>query len=186
MGKFGILCGTVALLGVACRPAENPQQAEQQTAAFKQAVAAAERNYERFTNENKPDSLVTLYTEDGRNLPPNAPAVNGRDAIRAEEMKNQGVLEFKLKITSENASVSGPLGVESGSYHIDGTPRTTAPKGMPPLNEDGTYVAHWHNVNGQWLIAELIWNANQPAAMAAAAPAPAKKAAAPKAPARKR
>ena len=186
MGRLWTAGGVLLLMGAACRPMENPQQAEQQTAAFKQAVATAERNYERFTNENKPDSLVTLFTQNGRTLPPNAPPLSGRDAIRAEEMKNQEALEFKLKITSENAAVSGPLGVESGSYHIDGAPRKTAPKGTPSLNEDGKYLAHWHNVNGQWLIADLIWNANQPPAMAAAAPAPAKKAAPPKPPARKR
>jgi len=163
---------------------ENPQQGEQLTAAFKQAVAAAERNYERFTNEGKSDSLVTLYMENGRNLPPNAAAVNGRAAIKAEEDKNQAVLSFKLKINSENATVSGPLAVESGTYHIDGTPKKTAPAGTPALNEDGKYLAHWHNVNGQWLIAELIWNSNQPPAAAAAAPA--RKAAAAKPPARKR
>jgi ketosteroid isomerase-like protein len=184
MGRFRMLCGTLALLGAACRPAENPQQAEQQTAAFKQAAAAAERNYERFTNEGKSDSLVALYTENGRNLPPNAAAVNGRAAVKADEDKNQAVYDFKLKINSENATVSGPLAVESGTYHMEGTPKKTAPKGMPALNEDGKYVAHWHNVNGQWLIAELIWNSNQPSAMPA--PEPAKKSTAAKAPARKR
>lgn len=182
MGKVLRLCGGVLLLGAACRPAENPQQAEQQAAAFKQAAATAERNYERFTNEGKADSLVMLYTENGRTLPPNMAAENGRDAIKSGEEQNQAVYDFKLKINSENASVSGPLAVESGTYHVDGTPKKTAPKGTPAINEDGKYVAHWHNVNGQWLIAELIWNTNQPAAMPAPATAPAKKAA----PARRR
>jgi hypothetical protein len=58
------------------------------------------------------------------------------------------------------AVVNGPLGVENGSYHFVGTPTRVAPRGTPPLDEAGKYLAHWHLVNGQWLIAELAFSPN--------------------------
>jgi hypothetical protein len=91
---------------------------------------------------------------------------------------------FNLKVTSENAIANGPIGIDNGTFTIEGTPKKGAPAGMPAIKDNGKYMAHWHNVNGQWLIADLIWNSNQPLAMPA--PAPAKKSTATKAPARKR
>jgi ketosteroid isomerase-like protein len=146
--------------------AETPQQAQarmdQETAGAKQAIATVERNYERYSNEGKADSIATLYTEQGRAMQPNGPALSGREAIRANEAQNMALFDSKLKITSENVVANGPIAIESGTYSFQATPKKDAPAGTSPLNENGKFLTHWQQVNGQWLIAELAWNSNQP------------------------
>jgi ketosteroid isomerase-like protein len=155
--------------------AETPQQArarmDQETAGARQAIGAVERNYERYVSEGKPDSVAMLYTEEGRGMQPNGPTLSGREAIRNQEAQNMQAHAVKLKITSENITANGPIAIESGTYAVEGTPKSDAPKGTPPLKEDGKYLAHWQQVNGQWLIAELAWNSNQPLPEPAPAPA---------------
>jgi ketosteroid isomerase-like protein len=135
---------------------------DQETASAKQAVATVERNYERFVNEGKADSVASLYAEQGRAMQPHGPTLSGREAIRANQAQNMATYDFKLTITSENLMANGPLAIETGTYSVEGTPKKGAPMGTPPLKEDGKYLTHWHQVNGQWLIADLIWNSNQP------------------------
>jgi len=165
----------LALLLSACQPQETPEQAQtrmgREADALKTAATGIAKRWEGWVSAGQADSIANVFTEDGREMPPNAPAVVGRAAIRKFEALNASMLASKLTIRGEAFTANGPLGVERGSYTFAAKARKGAPKGTPAtVNEDGKYVTHWHNVNGQWLIAEVIWNAN--ARMMPAAPAP--------------
>jgi ketosteroid isomerase-like protein len=169
------LIGIVAVLTAACAVSETPEQTQarldQETAAFKLATEPLERNYERFIAEGKVDSLALLYTENGRALQPNGPVLDGRKAIADNETQNQAAMSWKVTITSERAVANGPIAIETGSYTAEGTPRPGTPRGSPGVLDRGKYMTHWHRVNGQWQIAELIWNSNEPLSMPGPPPA---------------
>ncbi|HUR91042.1 MAG TPA: nuclear transport factor 2 family protein, partial [Gemmatimonadaceae bacterium] len=128
-----------------------------ETDSARTAIADANALWARWVNENKPDSLVTLYTENGVLMGPDAPMATGKDSIlvRIRQFVMPG---GTLTITSANLSVSGPIALDRGTY----TYTAPAQGGNPPVNARGKYLDHWHKVDGRWLIAENIWNSDAP------------------------
>ena len=164
MARAMWLCAPAALL-VACQSHETPQQAqarmEKESQAFTAVAASTAGRYASWVGAGQADSIASIFTEQGREMPPNEPAVIGRAAIKVYEIRNAATFASKLTIRGESYMASGPLGVERGSYTYSGSAKPGAPKGMPAMvNDDGKYLIHWHNVNGQWLMADMIWNSN--------------------------
>ena len=167
MSRIGLL-GTAALLGLAgCQAAETPEQmqarVDQESAALKQHVDGIAQRWNAWIAAGQVDSIVTLYMENGREMPPNGPAAVGRAAVKA--MWEQGFSMGRTTIDVRPAAVvaNGPLGIERGTY----TTTFTANPGMtgmpmPPPADTGKYLVHWHNVNGTWQIAELMYSSDLP------------------------
>jgi ketosteroid isomerase-like protein len=165
MFKVWWLSAAGALL-VACHSRETPQQAqarmEKESEVFTAAVVPIARQYSDWVRAGQADSIASIFTEQGREMPPEMPAVVGRAAIRAFEARNAATFASRIVIRGESYMASGPLGVERGSYTFEGKARPGAPRGVPSMvHDDGKYLLHWHNVNGQWLMADLIWNSNR-------------------------
>jgi len=165
------LAGAVVALLAACQTQETPQQMQarmsKESDAFKQAIAGSARRWEGWIAAGQADSIANVFMEQGREMPPNAPAAVGRASIRQFEAQNAAMFDGKLTIKTEEALANGPLGIERGSFTFEGKAKPGAPKGMPAtVSDEGKYLIHWHNVNGQWRVAELIWNSNKPMMMA--------------------
>ncbi|MSR07806.1 MAG: nuclear transport factor 2 family protein [Gemmatimonadetes bacterium] len=188
MNRSSTLLVALAAL-TACNSAETPQQAEarieQESAAFQTAIKGIESRWEGFYAAGQPDSIANLFTEDGRDMPPNGPIHIGRAAIAADQASQAKAFDTKVAITSEGAWANGPIGIDRGTYGFEGKVKKGAPKGTPAsIADHGTYLAHWHNVNGTWQVAALAytssWTATPPK------PAPVKKAPAKKPTTRRR
>jgi ketosteroid isomerase-like protein len=190
MRRLRWLGGAAALALAACQGHETAQQVQtriqQETDAFKQAIAGVPRRWGGWMAAGQADSIAAIFTDQGREMPPDQPAVVGRAAISRYEAQNAAVFDSRLTITSETVTANGPLGVDRGNYTYEGKAKHGAPKGTPAeIRDGGKYLAHWENVNGQWQVVELIWNPNRPMTMPSASakkkPAtPAKKASATK------
>jgi ketosteroid isomerase-like protein len=166
--------GLAAALLAGCQSHETSQGGD----ALKAAVSPIAGRWEGWMAAGQADSIANVFTEQGREMPPNMPAVVGRVAIKAYEARNAAMFAAKLTIRPESFAASGPLGVERGSYTFEGKAKAGAPKGTPAaVSDEGKYLIHWSNVDGHWQVAELIWNPNRPPMMGHAA-APAKKPAA--------
>lgn len=154
--KIRVLLLTAVVLS-ACERAESPATAEAETESARSAIADANARWVRYVNQGQPDSLATLFVDDGVVMPPNAPAATGKDSIAAR-VRPFVIPGGTLSITSENVSVSGSIAVSRGSFTY------TAPaQGVnPAVDARGKYLEHWRKVNGQWLLAENIWNEDTP------------------------
>ena len=175
-----------SLLAVACgqnRETQTQMQVRmaQEAATVKAAIAPIAQGYQRWFSAGQADSVAAVFTEGGRQMPPNEPAAVGRDAIRARNGKFFAAFDTKLTVTPEAVVANGPLAVERGTYQLDANPRQGAPKGTPAIHDAGKYLQHWELVNGQWMIVEQAWNSDKPMGM----PAPATGKAAAKKPAGK-
>ena len=166
MRRIGLL-GTAALLALAgCQAAETPEQMQArmdaESAAFAEFASGVADRWEAWEAAGQADSIANIFMEQGRQMPPNQPALVGRDAIRANGVQQFSMGKTTIQITSETALANGPLGVNRGSYNFT----FVANKGMEnmgiPPADSGKYLMHWHNVNGNWQIAELIYNSNLP------------------------
>jgi ketosteroid isomerase-like protein len=119
MRRLGWLGGAAALVLAACQGHETAQQMQtrmqQETDAFKQAIAGVPRRWGGWMAAGQADSIAAIFTDQGREMPPDQPAVVGRAAIKRYETPNAAVMDSRLTITSEAVTANGPLGVDRGN-----------------------------------------------------------------------
>lgn len=160
MKTRALLFATALLIG--CKAAETPEQMATRQAAetdsARTAIAAGTAKWAAFATAGQPDSIAALYTTDGVMMPPDAPGATGHDSILAR-LRPLIIPGATLTITGQNVSVSGTLAVERGvyAYAIPAMGRT------PAMNVTGKYLAHWHKMDGHWMLAENTWNTDAPA-----------------------
>lgn len=158
---------TALLLAVAgCQPAETSAQMQarmdQESAELREYAMGVERRWEAWTAAGQADSFPTVFMEQGREMPANGKAVVGRQAIREHHAQQASMGTFNSRITQESVIANGPLGIDRGTYTFTFTPnRGMENMGLPPA-DTGKYLVHWHQVNGTWQIADLIYNSDLP------------------------
>jgi ketosteroid isomerase-like protein len=159
--SFAIAAAVLA----ACQATETPEQMQaridRESAAFRQAVEGMAPAFARYLASAAADSIAMMYTDNARVMPPNGPAVQGRDAIREMWAQMAGMGRWDITLTTVNAIANGPIGIESGTYALSLTPGPNAPPGMP-TSDTGKYLVHWHMVGDRWMLAEDIWNSDMP------------------------
>ena len=106
-----------------------------------------------------PDTLgVHSYTvsaefaEAPAQLPPNAPAVFGRDAIRATNKELLTAEGIGMELEDLEVKIEGDLGYKAGRYRMyskDGG-----------LLDRGKYIEIWKKTDGTWLIHRDMWNSS--------------------------
>ncbi len=102
-------------------------------------------------NDRDAAAHAALYAEDAVLLPPNQPAVFGREAIRAtvaEEMAAGGTVEVEdLEVV-----VAGSHAYKAGRYRVSNS--------EGELLDRGKYIEIWTHTDGEWLIHRDIWNSS--------------------------
>jgi ketosteroid isomerase-like protein len=112
-------------------------------------------NTEVFQNRNFA-ALDQIYTENARILPPGAPMVSGRRAIK--EFWSGLIQATNAKsavLTSVDVIPSGDGAVEIGRATL-----TIAPEGQGPTELEVKYVVYWQPEDGRWKWHIDIWNQN--------------------------
>jgi ketosteroid isomerase-like protein len=163
MYRRWMVLAVAPLAMAACQKMETPEQGtarmQDESAAARPLIEAANQRHARAINGNMGDSLAMLYTENGVMMPPGAPVVTGRDAIRASVTAQPMPPGSQLTFQTVSLSVNGPLAVERGSYVFTmPDPR----RGQPAITTNGKYLAHWHKVGDEWQIAEATWSDDTP------------------------
>ncbi len=114
--------------------------------------------YASSLNAGDVSRWLELWTEDGVQMPPDEPAVVGKDQIRA---RNGAVLDqftFNMKnITNLETEESGDLAFARGSFNA-----TLTPKGSgEPIVVDGKYLTILkRQPDGSWKIHRDAFNSN--------------------------
>jgi ketosteroid isomerase-like protein len=154
----------IPLLGVvlACQP---PRPADT-SAAAKQAIDAANATWPRLTGTGHADSIAEYYQQNAVMLPPNMPAVRGRDAIRSffGVLNTMSSPSPVLTLRTDSVWASGAMAVEQGRWHFEWPAGAKRPPGAPAA-DSGKYLVRWVNENGRWLMAQDIWNSDMPLPM---------------------
>jgi ketosteroid isomerase-like protein len=137
----------LAIVGVAaCYPPSAQESPE---------IAALSDQWEAALNGGDIDALVAMYAEDSRLLPPNAELGEGLEAVRAAfgEMIAAGLT---VELETVEAVAGGDIGYRVGTFVLQ-----TA-DGMEV--DHGKFIEVWRQVDGEWKIANDIWNSDMPAA----------------------
>ena len=101
-------------------------------------------------------TIANIYAQDGAFLAPNAPPVEGREAI-AEAWK--GIISLpnvslNFRATRIDVAASGDLATAIGAYDL----AFSGEDGR--IRDEGKYVEVWKKVNGEWKVIADIYNSN--------------------------
>lgn len=132
----------LAVAGCAPRPEDIPEE----------VIAAWEKAY----NNGDAAGVAAIYSEDAILMPPNSPALKGREAIDRYMRAGMAQGPSLISIKTEESSTHGDTGVRRGTY------RVTTKEGQEL--EAGKYLEIWKKNDGKWQLRLDIWNADAPAA----------------------
>ena len=106
------------------------------------------------------DATASLMTDDGEQLPPNAPMAKGRDAVKKEWAGLLALKDVAIKWepTSIQVAESGEIGYTSGTYTFD----YTDPK-AGKISDHGKYLEVWKKVDGKWKCYLDMYSSDLPA-----------------------
>lgn len=136
-----------SLVSFETKPADSSQ-------AQKPTLTANGNSWMEAFNDHDASSLSALYAPDAVFLPPNEPAVFGRDAIRAAHQELFATGDFKIELEALETVIDDELAYVAGRYRMwtdDGD-----------LVDRGKYIEIWRPVDGEWMISRDIYNSSIP------------------------
>jgi uncharacterized protein (TIGR02246 family) len=105
------------------------------------------------------DRWLALWTEDGIQMPPDEPAVVGKERIGARIRSALDQFKFDMTVNNAEARSAGDLAFARGTYKATLTPT----KGGTPLAIDGKFMTILlKQPDGSWKIHRDIFNSNVP------------------------
>jgi ketosteroid isomerase-like protein len=101
-------------------------------------------------------ALDDIYTADARILPPGAPMISGREAIKKfwSDLV-QSVNAKSAVLASDDVMAAGDGVVEIGHATL-----SIEPEGQSPAQLEVKYVVYWRQENSRWKWHVDIWNPN--------------------------
>jgi ketosteroid isomerase-like protein len=110
-------------------------------------------NTEVFGRRNF-DALEDIYTADARILPPGAPMISGRQAIK--EFWSSLIQSVNAKAAVLSSIEVIPAG--DGVVELGLATLTIQPEGQPTTDMEAKYVVYWRRENAVWKWHVDIWN----------------------------
>jgi uncharacterized protein (TIGR02246 family) len=124
--------------------------------ALKSEIEKANQEFMDAVAARDANAVAALYTEDALVLPPNTPAIQGREGARNffSGAINSGV--SKVNLVTHEVEGDGQTAIERGAYEmmVDGD----------VVVDKGKYLVHWRNVDGEWKLNKDMFNSDLPAA----------------------
>jgi len=127
----------------------------QQSTDVKTIIAKNAGQFATAASHGNVDGMLALYDEHAVLMPPNAPAMNGRDAIRQFWTGFTSLGAIDAKLVTDDIVTSGDLAAEMGHFDL-----TITPKSGAPIKDSGKYLVVWRNVGGEWKIVRDIFNSS--------------------------
>ena len=139
--------------------AEAPKAAVNKTAE-ESALRAADTAWSEAAGKKDAEAVASFMTEDGTQLPPNAPAAKGREATKKEWSNLFAMKDFELKWepTMVQVAESGELGYTNGTYTLS----FTDPK-AGKITDKGKYLEVWKKIDGKWKCYLDMYSSDNPA-----------------------
>lgn len=139
------------LITAACAPTVD-------RVAEEQAIRDLDREWVAAVAAQDTLAIANLYAEDGYFMPPNAPRVDGRGAIRGAWAGMFQMPNLSLTFTPTDIVIAdgGDMAYDIGTYNLG----LDGPDGR--IEDNGKYLVVWQKVNGEWKIIADIFNSDIP------------------------
>ena len=155
-----------ALVGAMMLAAAGASAQTKPSGADEAAIAKSRTAFQTAAGTQDGAAIAKLFTADGVEMPPNAPAAKGRAAIEAyHKAFGQQWMMHGMTITSTSLKVSGDTAYDIGTYTQGLMPQ----KGGGMIDDKGKYVVLLKkDASGAWWISHAIYNSDIPPPGAAA------------------
>ena len=132
-------------------------------AAIRAAIDSGNARWSAAVAAGNADSLGVIYAANARMMPPNGPTNIGRDKVIAGFAPMFAIGQWTITLTTDSVWINGPLVFESGTWVSTFTPGPNA-AGAPPIppRDNGKYLQRWIQEDGHWVVADDIWNSDNP------------------------
>lgn len=150
------LATLVALSFAACAAKPDSEQVFGPNEA--QTVRARSQALAEAFNAKNADGLMRFFSGDSVLMPPEAPTMRGKDAIKVyfDQVYSEGGTE--LVVETLDVGGHGPLAYETGTYSMNRRPESGA-----NTRDRGKYVLVWRQQGGgQWMVDYSIWSSDFP------------------------
>lgn len=154
------------LLGSGCRsaPGEDPSggsdPAAPLSAADLAAIRATDSAFASAAAAGDAAALAGMYLPDAHLLPPNAPAVQGREAVRKHWGGLTDAYHVRMDVAADAIEGRGDLAYAHGRYSLDATPKG---KEGAPLHDAGKYLEILRRQSdGSWRYAVDMYSSDLP------------------------
>jgi uncharacterized protein (TIGR02246 family) len=105
------------------------------------------------------DRWLSLWTDDGVQMPPGSPPIAGKEQIRRRNKAALDRFTFEMSITNEEVRTAGDWAFSRGIYKATLTPKS----GGKTTLIDGKYMTILQRqADGSWKIYRDIFNSNTP------------------------
>jgi uncharacterized protein (TIGR02246 family) len=156
---------TLTLAAIALAATGVYAQANADTAG----IAKTRSAFEKAAMAQDAAAIARLFTADGEEMPPNAPAAKGRAAVEAfHKAFAQQFMNHGFSLTPTETKVLGDTAYEVGTYKQT---LMAMKSGGGMIDDKGKYIVVMKKDASGWLIAHAIYNSDNPVP----GPAPAKK-----------
>jgi uncharacterized protein (TIGR02246 family) len=125
-----------------------------------EAINALQRQVDAAIIAGDTESYVALLTDNAVLMPPNAPPVIGKDAIRSwNQMMSQQFRFQAYKPVDHEVVLAGKWAFRRATADWTLTPAA----GGEPIHDSGKFIIIYERqANGSWRVARDIWNSNTP------------------------
>jgi ketosteroid isomerase-like protein len=152
--RVSLLLAAIALAQVpmGCRSRASEADAE--------ALNALQRQVDAAIIAGDTESYLGLIADDAVLMPPNAPPVIGKDAIRAWNNRMSQQFRFQAyEPVDHEVVVAGKWAFRRATADWTLTPVA----GGEPIHDSGKFIiVYERQPDGSWLVARDIWNSNTP------------------------
>jgi len=150
---------TSALFAISCtQPA-----AKYDEKADKAAIATITEQEMAAFSSGDINALENLASDDIKIMPPNEPAVTGKEALRTWAENLYSMVNIQGEYTSSDLTLAGDWAFERLTFNLTMTPVN----GGESIQETGKGIhIYKRQADGSWKIAQDIWNTDNPAATA--------------------
>jgi len=143
---------TVVPLMFGCTSQDRPD-----TEADTAAINAIWTTYESSLEAGDIDAWLSLWTENGVQMPPDETLIVGKDRLRERNGTTLEQFTFEMDITNEEVAVADDLAYSRGVYTATLTPKG----GGEPIPIDGKFMTILQRQpDGTWKIHRDIFNSN--------------------------
>jgi uncharacterized protein (TIGR02246 family) len=150
---------TAVVASVIVMAAAGAVGAQKPAAGDEAAIAKVRSTFQSASMAQDAAALGKLYTPDGMELPPNAPALKGRAAIEAyHKGLAQQFMVHGVSIASTELHVTGDRAYDVGTYKQQLMPL----KGGGVIDDHGKYIVLLKKDGGTWSITHAIYNSDLP------------------------
>ena len=127
---------------------------QEDPAKLLEEITAANKVFMETFREGDAAVMASLYTEDGKVLPPNAGIIEGKEAMQAfwQAVMDMGVKEAVLEIVEVEGH--GDTAIELSKFKMKDTNGNVL--------DHGKYIVIWKRVEGNWKLHYDIFNSNVP------------------------